>query len=553
MAIHRITSAVNDFYTGPFGLSENQLQTFLPVLSNDPRGATLWSISASVPHALGGSQTTTPQRLTIVDNGITYTGFASRSGGQIKLDFSQSSVLIGALGNGDLLTGSFYYVDRLATGRFSSAKVTFTIRGINDTATISGTSTGSVTEDGTSAAVGMLTVTDPDAGENRFQTGSFVDITTYGTFSFDSATGGWRFDLNNASPDVQALDAGDQVDVGFLVTSLDGSATQLMNVTINGAEDGAVITGDDYGYVAEDGTLTDGGTLSVTDLDAGEAGFQTPTAGDLAGTYGDFTFNPATGAWGYTLRNGDANVQALIASDIVSDYLTVNSLDGTEKQITVEIQGKNDTAQILGNAISGDVYEDGTATTGGTLSVSDPDAGQDKFKPLAGSGVLTYGTFTFDEVTGEWEFTINNTAAQALVTDEFFSQGITVESLDGSDTQTITVKVHGLNDIPVLGGDTQGVVHDDGVSGSETAGGTVSVTDPDAGQNVFESAALLDLAGDYGTFTFNASTGAWTYDLDSDNVDVNNLGDEGQLFDFLHPVAKDGTVLEIMVTIFGHA
>ena len=48
------------------------------------------------------------------------------------------------------------------------------------------------------------------------------------------------------------------------------------------------------------------GTLSVTDADAGQAGFQ---AGTTHGAYGDLTLN-ADGTWNYTAANGNLRSSA---------------------------------------------------------------------------------------------------------------------------------------------------------------------------------------------------------------------------------------------------
>ncbi|WP_042776952.1 VCBS domain-containing protein, partial [Sinorhizobium fredii] len=50
------------------------------------------------------------------------------------------------------------------------------------------------------------------------------------------------------------------------------------------------------------------GMLSVSDVDAGEAAFQTPAS--LDGVYGTFTFDPAIGTWTYTLDNDRAATQS---------------------------------------------------------------------------------------------------------------------------------------------------------------------------------------------------------------------------------------------------
>src|SRR5207249_1476021 len=123
------------------------------------------------------------------------------------------------------------------------------------------------------------------------------------------------------------------------------------------------------GDVKEDLTLTTSGALSVSDVDAGQAHFAMPSS--LAGQYGDFTFDANTGAWTYTLRNADGNVQALNEGQVVHDKLSVQSVDGTASQmVDVTITGTNDIANITGTA-TGDVKEDLTLTASGSFSVSD--------------------------------------------------------------------------------------------------------------------------------------------------------------------------------------
>ena len=169
--------------------------------------------------------------------------------------------------------------------------------------------------------------------------------------------------------------------------------TSQIDVTITGSNDTASISGTAAGAVKEDGTLTAAGTLTVADVDSGEAHFQTPAS--LTATYGVFTFDPSTGVWGYTLNNAAANVQSLTGGQVVHDTLTVKSADGTaSQQIDVTITGSNDTASISGTA-AGAVKEDGMLTAAGTLTVADVDSGEAHFQTPA-SLTATYGVFTFD-------------------------------------------------------------------------------------------------------------------------------------------------------------
>ena len=58
-------------------------------------------------------------------------------------------------------------------------------------------------------------------------------------------------------PTVQALNVGDTLNDRFTVTTIDGTA-QLVTVTINGANDAAVISGDTTGNVLEAGGVANG-------------------------------------------------------------------------------------------------------------------------------------------------------------------------------------------------------------------------------------------------------------------------------------------------------
>jgi len=233
-------SASDDYFYG--ALSESALIGSLDVLDNDPNGATLYAVHSSQPGALGnvrhGGTIGAPKAaVTVVHDGVTYTGYASvGANGEVKIDFSGAGRGLDSLGAGEQLTGSFFYTAKLPNGKFSAAEVTFTITGENDGATITGQSAGTVTEDGTLSASGTLVVQDADDGQAAFQSpGSLAG--TYGNFTFNAATGAWTYTLNNESGAVQDLDDGDVVYDTLTVTSLDGTASQTITVTINGAYD----------------------------------------------------------------------------------------------------------------------------------------------------------------------------------------------------------------------------------------------------------------------------------------------------------------------------
>ena len=63
----------------------------------------------------------------------------------------------------------------------------------------------------------------------------------YGTYTL-TAAGAWDYTLDNSNAAVQALNVGQTLTDTFTVTTVDGTA-QLVTITINGANDAAVITG----------------------------------------------------------------------------------------------------------------------------------------------------------------------------------------------------------------------------------------------------------------------------------------------------------------------
>lgn len=240
------------------------------------------------------------------------------------------------------------YGDAARTGIPAKSTLVFDVELVsvvaNRAATITGTATGSVTEDGTATTGGTLVVTDPDNAvgnvQNVFrQPGSLAG--TYGAFTFNASTGVWGYTLDNTKPATQALTAGQTVTDTLVVTSIDGTASRTISVTVTGANDVASIGGTSTGgLTAGVGAMNSGGTLTATDVDAGQAKFTAPAAASLVGTYGDFTFDANTGAWSYALDKSRPATLLLRAPTVVTDSLAVTSLDGTaSKTITVSIIG----------------------------------------------------------------------------------------------------------------------------------------------------------------------------------------------------------------------
>lgn len=109
----------------------------------------------------------------------------------------------------------------------------------------------------------------------------------------------------------------------------------------------ATVGGDQFGAVSEDGVLVAQGQLTVADPDAGEAGFV--AASGIGGAYGSLSLT-ATGSWTYQLDNNALAVQQLAAGEVITELLTVQTIDGTAAQIAIEITGAADTGLVVGTA-----------------------------------------------------------------------------------------------------------------------------------------------------------------------------------------------------------
>lgn len=143
------------------------------------------------------------------------------------------------LRDGDSEDVTFTYVAVDGHGATSApAEVIVTVRGVNDGATIGGQASGSVVEDETLTASGILTVSDYDDSEDHLQAiaaGTPGDR-GYGTFEV-SADGAWVYTLDTALAAVQALDAGQTLTDSIAVASEDNSAGTLITVEIIGVSD----------------------------------------------------------------------------------------------------------------------------------------------------------------------------------------------------------------------------------------------------------------------------------------------------------------------------
>ncbi|WP_271585306.1 VCBS domain-containing protein [Bradyrhizobium sp. CCBAU 45389] len=390
-----------------------------------------------------------------------YGTFTMTTGGVWTYTLDDSSGTVQSLNAGDTLIDRFTVTTIDGTPQL----VTITINGTNDAAIISGTATGSVVEaggtsPGTPVATGTLLAADVDNPANTFAAVNTPTASahSYGSFTITTA-GVWTYTLDNNSTAVQALNNGATLTDSFTVTSADGTA-QTVTITINGSNDGAVISGTTSGSVIEAGGVANGtpgtptATGTLTDLDPDNASntftpVTTPRTSE--GGFGTFTM-AALGAWTYTLDNSNSTVQALNVGDTLHDQFTVTTVDGTPQLVSITINGTNDAALISGTT-AGSVLEAGGIAAGtpvatGRLTDTDLDNPANTFtavtSPRASDG--GYGTFTMT-ASGLWTYTLdnNNAVVDALDVGDTLTDHFTVTSIDGT-TQEVTIAIHGASD-----------------------------------------------------------------------------------------------------------
>ena len=262
------------------------------------------------------------------------------------------------------------------------------------------------------------------------------------------------FTANDNQTAIQQLGAGQSLTDSFTAVSSDGSASQLVTVTILGTNDVPVIGGVDIGSVTADvsvvsGHISTSGTLSIADVDQGRSNFTVQPGIVGNNGYGTFTL-AANGSWTYTADNGQTEIQQLGAGQSLTDSFTAFSSDGTASHlVTILILGTNN-IPVIGGVSTGAVTEDngdgiipGNLTSGGTLTIADVDQGQSSFaiQPIT-PGSNGYGFFTL-AANGNWTYTANNsqTAIQQLGAGQSLTDSFTAVSSDGSASQHVTITI----------------------------------------------------------------------------------------------------------------
>lgn len=160
--------------------------------------------------------------------------------------------------------------------------------------------------------------------------------------------------LYNDNGKFASLGAGDSHTESVVYTVRDNGGntdTGTLTITVNGVNDAAVLGTAVVNLTETDASLSTGGTLSITDVDTGEALFNAQN--NTTGTYGSFSI-AANGTWSY---NTNGALDYLLAGQQVVDVFNVTSVDGTATTVKVNITGTALQIAAPGNLAQNGAFE----------------------------------------------------------------------------------------------------------------------------------------------------------------------------------------------------
>jgi VCBS repeat-containing protein len=394
-------------------------------------------------------------------------------------------------------TDSFTYQanDGRADSNMAAVTVTVTKPNINQ-APVVNTATFSVAENSANGTVvGTVTFTDPDAGQSHI-----FAISSGNTNNAFAVAGTGQLTVATST----ALDFETTPSFNLTVRVTDNgtpakSGSAIITVNLTNVNEAPVVNTATFSVPENSANGTVVGTVTFTDPDMGQSGIFAISAGNTSGA---FAINASTG------QLTVATSAALNIGTTPSFNLTIRVTDNGapplsgSATITVNLTNVNK-APVVTVATFSAAENSANGTVVGTVTFTDPDAGQSHTFAIAGGN--TGGAFALNSTTGQ--LTVATSAALDFETTPNF--GLTVQVTDNgtpplSGSATITVSLTNVNEAPVVN-TAMFTVPENSANG--TVVGTVTFTDPDAGQSHTFAIAGGNTGG---AFALNPTTGQLT-------------------------------------------
>ncbi len=396
-----------------------------------------------------------------------------------RYTYSVSNSLVKYLDAGEIYPDSFIIYSLDGSHKF----VTFIIHGVGaDAAVIGYPAPNAVTEDAglvdnLLTVAGVISISDTPQSDAGFHTSVTSAPGNIGALVITS-DGHYTYSANNGL--VQYLGAGiDKVD-NFTISSLDGT-TQTASFTIHGVNDAAIIGSPTVGTVSESvavdtaGFLNATGTISIADVDAGQASFTT-----VIGDQGNLGTLVLAGNGAYTYKVANSAIEYLNPGESKVDTFTITSFDGTTQTVNFTVNGAS--PAVISTPPVHDVTEDVAANAGlltatGNITITDVDPGQAGFRTTAIGAPGNLGSLEI-AVDGTYTYSVANSAVQYLGEGKTRVEDFVISSSDGT-AKTVSFSIHGANDLPVASDETRSIKEDEVVVVTAK-----SATDLDVGDNL---------------------------------------------------------------------
>lgn len=398
----------------------------------------------------------------------------------------------------------------------------------------------------------------------------------YGYLVVDPVTGKYTYTLyngENGKPGkVQDLAEGQMEKEEFNVM-LNGTPTNSkITITIHGTNDAPVIDSYQNMTIQEGddglGNLTTSGTLKAHDIDKllGTDGKPLPEGTEtstlkyyfeggtntLTTKYGTVTLTfDKDGNCTYTYTTDGAKLpDHLTEGKTLPDSFIIYVRDAhgevVKQEITVTINGTNHGPEVVPGEHALNVVEDVTVSQEGNLNdiIKDDEGLNNLHFSINGKGTVVegeYGTLHIDPATGKYIYTLNNADPEVQGLDakssikETFT--ITVTDKHGETTTVdVTVNVKGTDDTPEL---TLGKVLSVREGDADAVGDTAVGFDKDIADQGHltysfgkdaDGNPLTEITNEYGTFTIDPKTGAYTFTLDNTSETVLKMA-AGRLYE----------------------
>ena len=394
----------------------------------------------------------------------------------------------------------------------------------------------------------------------------------YGYLIVDPVTGKYTYTLyngENGKPGkVQDLAEGQTVKEDFDVM-LNGKETDSkITITIHGTNDAPVIDSYQNMTIQEGddglGNLTTSGTLKAHDIDKllGTDGKPLPEGTEtstlkyyfeggnntLTTKYGTVTLTfDKDGNCTYTYTTDGAKLpDHLTEGKTLIIYVRDEHGKEVEQEITVTINGTNHGPEVVPGEHVLNVVEDVTVSQEGNLNdiIKDDEGLNNLHFSINGKGTVVegeYGTLHIDPATGKYIYTLNNAdpEVQGLDAKSSIKETFTITVTDKHGEMTtvdVTVNVKGTDDTPEL---TLGKVLSVREGDADAVGDTAVGFDKDIADQghltySFGKGAdgnpLTEITNEYGTFTIDPKTGAYTFTLDNTSETVLKMA-AGRLYE----------------------